>query len=68
MATKEKKDTASASRVQVLDFKKSTKGTHVYEEITPGSGEITSQVYIKRSALPSDPPAKICITMDFITE
>lgn len=49
-------------KTQVLVFKKSTKGTHVYEE-QDGKGEITSQVYVKRSLFPGEPPPKIEITV-----
>ena len=48
-----------------MALKKSTKGTHVYEETAePGTRKIPS-VYIKRTALPSPPPATITMEVRF---
>jgi hypothetical protein len=46
-------------------FKRSTKGTHVYEEVD-AKGEparnVVGSLYIQRAALPGEPPAKIIAT------
>lgn len=52
-----------ASFTKTLTFKKSTKGTHVYED-TDDDAPVT-QVYVKRSALSSDDvaPPSIVLTI-----
>lgn len=47
----------------IMEFSKSTKGTHVYANSEPDSP--VSSIYIKRSELPSDPPVNITLTIDF---
>lgn len=46
-----------------LSFVKSTKGTHVYGSDLEEAA--TPSVYIKRSALPEKPPAKITLTLSW---
>jgi len=47
-----------------MQFKKSTKGTHVYET---GDESLCTQVYLKKSAFPSpeQPPQKITLVVQF---
>ena len=45
-----------------LNYKKSTKGTHVYEDSTVDAP--VPSLYIKRKALPEDPPKLLTITID----
>ena len=52
-----------AQQVIKMQFVKSTKGTHVYGDSSP-EAPIPS-VYIKRAALPTNPPASIEITIGF---
>ena len=47
----------------IMEFSKSTKGTHVYANIEADSP--VSSIYIKRSELPSKPPANITLSIDF---
>ena len=47
----------------IMQYRKSTKGTHVFandEDNTP-----VPSIYIKRSALPSQPPESITLTIEF---
>ena len=46
-----------------MEFSKSTKGTHVYANSEADAP--VSSIYIKRSELPSNPPANITLTIDF---
>jgi len=50
----------------IMEFSKSTKGTHVYANDEASSP--VSSIYIKRSELPSDPPVNITLTIDFEDE
>jgi len=50
----------------IMEFSKSTKGTHVYANSEADSP--VSSIYIKRSELPSEPPANITLTIDFEDE
>ena len=52
-----------AQQVIKMQFVKSTKGTHVYGGSTT-EAHIPS-VYIKRAALPTNPPASIEITIGY---
>ncbi len=52
-----------SSRTLKLKFKKSTKGTHVYEDDSEDAAIPT--VYIKRHALPDKPPEKITVTIEY---
>jgi hypothetical protein len=45
-------------------FVKSTKGTHVYGSNLPEAA--TPSVYIKRRALPEDPPKLITLTLTWV--
>ena len=47
----------------IMEFSKSTKGTHVYANSESESP--VSSLYIKRSELPSKPPVNITLTIDF---
>lgn len=44
-----------------MSFKKSTKGTHVYEAVD--AADAVGTVYVDRSALPKDPPAAIILSI-----
>lgn len=46
-----------------LSLTKSTKGTHVYAAATSESDAIIPVLYIKKGALPDNPPAHITITI-----
>ena len=46
-----------------MEWSKSTKGTQVYANDDPQSP--VSTIYIKRSGLPSDPPATITLTLEY---
>jgi len=49
-----------------MKMKKSTKGTHVYEEVEQDTAmRSIPTVYIKRSRLPSPPPATITLKVEF---
>ena len=50
----------------VMEFSKSTKGTHVYANGDADSP--VSSIYIKRIKLPSEPPVNITLTIDFENE
>ena len=50
----------------IMEFNKSTKGTHVYANNEAESP--VSSIYIKRSGLPSEPPVNITLTIDFKDE
>jgi hypothetical protein len=50
----------------IMEFSKSTKGTHVYANSEANSP--VSSIYIKRSELPSEPPVNIKLTIDFEDE
>ena len=50
----------------LMEFSKSTKGTHVYTN-DEGDSPVSS-IYIKRSGLPTEPPVKITLTIDFEDE
>jgi len=50
----------------IMEFSKSTKGTHVYANSEADSP--VSSIYIKRSELPSEPPVNITLTIDFEEE
>ena len=50
----------------IMEFSKSTKGTHVYANSEADSP--VSSIYIKRSELPSEPPVNITLTIDFEDE
>lgn len=52
-----------ASQVLELKFKKSTKGTHVYEDEHDDAAIPT--VYIKRHALPTKPPETVKVTIEY---
>jgi hypothetical protein len=47
-----------------LSFVKSTKGTHVYGSDVADAA--TPSVYIKRSALPENPPKIITLTLSWV--
>ena len=49
-----------------LTFKKSTKGTHVYEDVDDDAPIPT--LYIKRGSLPSDPPNILIITVETVKQ
>ena len=53
-------------KTMIMEFSKSTKGTHVYANSEADSP--VSSIYIKRSELPSDPPVNITLTIDFEDE
>lgn len=44
-----------------LQLVKSTKGTHVYNDTSPGAAVPT--LYIKKDSLPNPPPATVTITI-----
>ena len=46
-----------------MNWSKSTKGTHVYANDEPDTPVLS--IYIKRSGLPSEAPAKITLTIDY---
>lgn len=48
----------------VMQYEKSTKGTHVYTN-TSATAPIPT-VYIKRDSLPKDPPKQIALTIEWI--
>ena len=50
-------------KVLELKFKKSTPGTHVYED-TADDAAIPS-VYIKKHALPTKPPETVKVTIEY---
>ena len=50
----------------IMEFSKSTKGTHVYANSEADSP--VSSIYIKRCELPSEPPVNITLTIDFEDE
>lgn len=50
----------------IMQFKKSTKGTHVYENSETDSP--VSSIYVKRSELPSQPPTDITLTIEYVDE
>lgn len=50
-------------KIIIMEFSKSTKGTHVYANSEADSA--VSSIYIKRSELPSEPPVNITLTIDF---
>jgi hypothetical protein len=50
----------------IMEFSKSTKGTHVYANSEADSP--VSTIYIKRSELPPEPPVNITLTIDFEDE
>jgi hypothetical protein len=52
-----------AQQVIKMQLTKSTKGTHVYGDSSPDAP--IPSVYIKRAALPSNPPASIEITIGY---
>lgn len=45
-----------------MQFSRSTKGTHVYENNEDSAA--ISALYIKKSALPADPPKRIVVTVE----
>jgi hypothetical protein len=47
-----------------LTYKKSTKGTHVYEDVESENPEVPT-IYIRKYALPDEPPAAITLTIDW---
>lgn len=51
-----------------MKLKKSTKGTHVYEQIDfeDNSEMAVPSVYVRKSALPAVPPAHIFLTIEAI--
>ena len=49
-----------------MDWTKSTKGTHVYSNNDAEAP--VSTIYVKRSALPSDAPTTITLTLEFEVE
>lgn len=51
------------SKTVELRFVKSTKGTHVYGSDLADAA--TPSVYIKRTALPEDPPKVITLTLSW---
>lgn len=51
------------TKIVELTFVKSTKGTHVYGSDLEDAA--TPSVYVKRSALPEKPPAKIKLTLSW---
>jgi len=50
----------------IMDWTKSTKGTHVYSNNEPDSP--VSSIYIKRSGLPDEAPGSITLTIDYEEE
>ena len=52
-----------ASQVLELKFKKSTPGTHVYEDKADDAA--IPSVYIKKHALPTKPPETVTVTIEY---
>jgi hypothetical protein len=50
-----------------MAFSKSTKGTHVYAALDAGVVPVT-QVYVQKSAIGLNPPAKIVLTIVAVPE
>jgi hypothetical protein len=55
-------DTKTQTVAVEMAFSKSTKGTHVYAALDAGAAPVT-QVYVQKSALGLNPPAKILLTI-----
>lgn len=55
----------SSMKIKMV-MKKSTKGTHVYEEVEQDPAQrVVPTVYIKRAKLPTPPPSTITLTVEF---
>jgi hypothetical protein len=67
-AAAKKPKTTNHNVIVVMQYIKSTKGTHVYaadESLTEDETPVCTQVYLKKEALPEDPPATIQLTVSY---
>lgn len=62
MKTKTAKKAAAEPKSVVLDYVKSTAGTHVYGT-DEREGVVCKQVYLLKSELPEEPPQRITLTV-----
>jgi hypothetical protein len=53
------------NRIVVMKHVKSTKGTHVYAADEDTADVVCTTVYLKKDALPEDPPRVIQLTVSF---